>query len=136
MTASSARNEPINVVTRDDLHDGWLRGFERRQVTTRVLRAHAGRTHEAEDHFIDDWDGDALRGVVRGLFERVRAAALGLGATRLHIGAHPSVETQAFYRGLGCRLARYVHAPMLEREPLDLQLELGLREPALGTPVP
>jgi GNAT superfamily N-acetyltransferase len=173
----SPRAAGVRRLSNDGLRDDLLAHFERRQRTTRVVRA--GGAIE-DDAFDDDWDEvakasviialrDCVRrgGVVVGAFEGERLVgfasveperfgpdgayvempylhvtevrrgrgigaqlfrgacdgARGLGATRLYIGAHPSVETQAFYRRMGCIESAYVHTPILEHEPLDLQLE-------------
>lgn len=66
------------------------------------------------------------KGIGRKIIKTVCLAARGLGARRVYVGAHPAVETQAFYKRMGCRLSEYVHEPVWAREPLDLQLELVL----------
>lgn len=63
------------------------------------------------------------RGIGRLLFERCCDEARRLGARKMYIGAHPAVQTQAFYRSLGCVPASYVHRPIYDREPRDIQLE-------------
>ena len=66
------------------------------------------------------------RGIGGRLFVAACSAAEKLGAERLYIGAHPAVETQAFYRAAGCVPARYTHPTVFEREPRDIQLEKRL----------
>lgn len=49
-----------------------------------------------------------------------------LGARKLYIAAHPSVETQYFYRAAGCTYAKEINPRILKREPLDIQMELTI----------
>lgn len=49
-----------------------------------------------------------------------------LGARKLYIAAHPSVETQYFYRSAGCTYAKEINPRILGREPLDIQMELTI----------
>jgi len=46
-----------------------------------------------------------------------------LGAEKLYISAHSSVESQAFYRSMGCAEAEEYNARHVELEPCDCQLE-------------
>ena len=48
------------------------------------------------------------------------------GAKKLYISAHSSVESQAFYRSVGCVDAVYPDAAHVEKEPCDCQLEYRL----------
>ena len=48
------------------------------------------------------------------------------GGKRLYISAHSAVETQAFYRGLGCIEAQEYSRKHVEKEPFDCQLEYPL----------
>ncbi|MEO1129530.1 MAG: GNAT family N-acetyltransferase [Planctomycetota bacterium] len=66
------------------------------------------------------------RGFGAELFRASCTAARALGASNLYIGAHPAVETQRFYAAMGCAPSAYVHPPILEREPLDIQLVFRL----------
>ncbi|ARI75742.1 GNAT family N-acetyltransferase [Halobacillus mangrovi] len=68
------------------------------------------------------------RGIGEELMVAVKKKALQLGASKLYIGAHPSVETQAFYKKTGCVLAAEVNEEIYQREPRDLQLELSSRK--------
>ena len=66
------------------------------------------------------WRG---QGIGRALFRCVCQAANTRGAVKLYIGSHPSIETQSFYRSMGCTVAREINPAILTREPLDIQLE-------------
>ncbi|WP_270181096.1 GNAT family N-acetyltransferase [Alkalihalobacillus sp. CinArs1] len=65
-------------------------------------------------------------GIGRKLFNVVTNVAKQLGAEKLYIGAHPSIETQRFYFSMGCVLAEEMNEDIYNREPLDLQLEYTL----------
>jgi ribosomal protein S18 acetylase RimI-like enzyme len=65
-------------------------------------------------------------GIGRMLFERCCEEARKLGAHKLYIAAHPSIETQHFYQRLGCTLAAEINPDILAKEPLDIQLEKQL----------
>lgn len=66
------------------------------------------------------------RGLGRRLFEATVNAALMDDIPALYISTHPSVEAQAFYRGVGCVDAKEINPGILAREPLDIQLEYAI----------
>lgn len=51
-----------------------------------------------------------------------------LGAQALYISAHSSVESQAFYKAMGCVEAKEYQAFHVEKEPCDCQLERPLEQ--------
>ncbi len=63
------------------------------------------------------------KGTGKQLFYRAREWAKAHGAKKLYISAHSSVESQAFYKAVGCREAEEYSAPHVEKEPFDCQLE-------------
>lgn len=65
-------------------------------------------------------------GIGRTLFGRAAAWARARGAAKLYISAHSAVETQAFYRAMGCVEAEEYSGAHVEREPCDCQLEYVL----------
>ena len=65
-------------------------------------------------------------GIGREIFRRICAIAKSQEIERLYLSTHPSIETQAFYRAMGCVLAEEINEDILSREPLDIQLELCL----------
>lgn len=67
------------------------------------------------------------RRIGRALFFEAAAAAREKGAQGLYISAHFAAETQAFYRGLGCRDAEEILSFHAEKEPYDCQLEYLLQ---------
>ncbi len=66
------------------------------------------------------------QGVGRALFQAAAAWAKEHGAARLYISGHSAVETQAFYKSLGCVEAQEYHQEHVEKEPYDCQLEYVL----------
>ena len=65
-------------------------------------------------------------GIGRKLMEAAKAWAKGRGARKLYISAHSSVESQAFYRAMGCREAEEYNQSSVEKEPCDCQLEVSV----------
>lgn len=63
------------------------------------------------------------KGVGRTLFQMATAYARERGIPRLYISAHSAVESQAFYRSMGCEEASEYQRSHVEREPFDCQLE-------------
>ncbi|MBN1778593.1 MAG: GNAT family N-acetyltransferase [Clostridiales bacterium] len=74
-------------------------------------------------HVSEDLRG---RGIGRVLFGKAGEWAKAHGAKRLYISAQSSVETQAFYRAMGCVEAKEYEPEHVRREPYDCQLELEL----------
>lgn len=66
------------------------------------------------------------QGIGRRLFECAVSSAESLGAKKLYISAHSSVESQAFYRKMGCVEALEFNPDSLAKEPCDCQLEYVL----------
>ena len=48
------------------------------------------------------------------------------GAKKLYISAHSAVESQAFYKSMGCVEAEVYNKKHVEDEPYDCQLECDL----------
>lgn len=57
------------------------------------------------------------------LFLAAREWAREQGAGKLYISAHSAVESQAFYRRMGCVEAKVYNQEHVSREPYDCQLE-------------
>lgn len=66
------------------------------------------------------------QGVGSRLFALTADAARSLGAKKLYISAHSAVETQAFYKNMGCVLAEQCDEAHVLNEPCDVQLEYVL----------
>ncbi|MDO5400591.1 MAG: GNAT family N-acetyltransferase [Eubacteriales bacterium] len=66
------------------------------------------------------------RGVGTVLFRAAMDWARQQGAAKLYISAHSAVESQAFYRHMGCTEAAQYHQGHAEAEPFDCQMECRL----------
>ena len=62
----------------------------------------------------------------RALFLAAKGWARERGGRKLYISAHSAVESQAFYKAMGCVEAEVYHQGHVEEEPYDCQLECGL----------
>lgn len=67
-------------------------------------------------------------GIGKNLFEAAKEYAGKRGAKKLYISSHSAVETQAFYKAMGCTEALEYDRRHVEREPFDCQLEYVLNE--------
>lgn len=65
-------------------------------------------------------------GIGRRLFLLAADRARALGAEKLYISSHSAVETQAFYRAMGCVEALHYDPTLAAAEPCDCQLEYPL----------
>lgn len=66
------------------------------------------------------------QGVGSRLFALTADAARSFGAKKLYISAHSAVETQAFYKNMGCVLTEQCDEAHVLNEPCDVQLEYVL----------
>ena len=66
------------------------------------------------------------RGIGTELFSRAKKWARAAGAGKLYISAHSAVESQAFYRAMGCVEAQVYNERHVAAEPFDCQLECAL----------
>jgi len=66
------------------------------------------------------------RGIGRALFQAAKVWAAERGARKLYISSHSAVETQSFYRAMGCVEAAVYCRKHVEMEPFDCQLECPL----------
>lgn len=62
-------------------------------------------------------------GIGSELFGMAKAFAKEQGVQKLYISAHSAVETQAFYRAMGCVEAEEYNDAHVAKEPCDCQLE-------------
>ncbi len=65
-------------------------------------------------------------GIGKTLFAAAREFASSKGAKKLYISAHSAVESQAFYKKMGCTEAKEYSKAHVEKEPFDCQLECNL----------
>lgn len=63
-------------------------------------------------------------GIGRKLMDCAKTWAKAQGAEKLYISAHSSVESQAFYKAMGCTEAEEYSRVHAEKEPCDCQLEV------------
>lgn len=63
------------------------------------------------------------KGIGKELFIAAKRWAKAQGAGKLYISAHSAVESQAFYRKMGCVEAEEYNEKHVEAEPFDCQLE-------------
>ncbi len=66
------------------------------------------------------------QGIGRSLFELAAHWARERGAEKLYISSHSAVESQAFYKAMGCVEAMEYDKAHVEEEPCDCQLEYVL----------
>lgn len=101
--------------------DGKLKGF------TSVEAELFGKAHQYLDltsiHVSSDMRGN---GIGRVLFTAACDWAKAHGAAKLYISAHSAVESQAFYKAMGCTEAEEYNPAHVEAEPFDRQLERRL----------
>lgn len=74
-------------------------------------------------HVSEDMRGQKVGKMLFGLAKKWAKAH---GAEKLYISAHSAVETQAFYRAMGCVEAAEYNPEHVEEEPCDCQLECVL----------
>lgn len=66
------------------------------------------------------------KGTGRVLFNAACDWARAHGARKLYISSHSAVETQRFYKAMGCTEAALYNKEHVEKEPFDIQLEYRL----------
>jgi len=167
-------------INKNELNMELFRTFRRKQIVTKCRRKENDKWIIKDDPFIDDWnandykelirclkntidtdgmvygafiDGelkgfvsvegtpigskgqymdlssihvsqDARRqGIGRELFSAAKRFAKERNAKKLYISSHSAIETQEFYRSMGCTDAAEYNTAHVEREPFDCQLE-------------
>lgn len=65
-------------------------------------------------------------GIGKKLFALACKEAKEMGAQKLYISSHSSLETQAFYKAMGCIEAAEYNERLVKEEPYDCQLEFIL----------
>lgn len=74
-------------------------------------------------HVSEDMRG---AGIGTELFSAAKEWARAQGGKKLYISAHSAVESQAFYKKMGCVEAREYNQLHVDAEPFDCQLECSL----------
>ncbi len=74
------------------------------------------------------WVSQEMRGqgIGRKLLEMAKAFAREQGAEKLYISSHSSVESQAFYKAMGCVEAEEYSREHVQREPRHCQIECSV----------
>lgn len=102
-------------------YDGCLKGF------VSVEAGLFGGKHKYLDlssiHVSEDMRN---QGIGASLFSAAKEWAKKNGAGKLYISAHSAVESQAFYKRMGCVEAEEYNQRHVEAEPYDCQLECKL----------
>lgn len=101
--------------------DGHLKGFA--SVEPAIFGTHAKYVDLSNIHVSQDMRG---QGIGRELFILAKKWAKDMQAEKLYISAHSAVESQAFYRAMGCVEAAEYNKQLAEKEPCDCQLECVL----------
>lgn len=101
--------------------EGWLKGFA--SVETGLFGEKKEYLDLSSIHVSEDMRG---QGIGKALFGKVKEWAAAHGAAKLYISAHSAVESQAFYRAMGCVEAQEYNKEHVEKEPYDCQLECAL----------
>ena len=101
--------------------DGVLKGFA--SVESALFGEEQGYLDLSCIHVSEDMRG---QGIGKVLFLATKDWARAHGGRKLYISAHSAVESQAFYRAMGCVEAEKYHQGHVEAEPYDCQLECRL----------
>lgn len=101
--------------------DGQMKGFA--SVDPVAFGTDAGYLNLSNIHVSQDVRG---QGVGKELFTLAKKWAKEHGAEKLYISAHSAVESQAFYKAMGCVEAVEYNQQLAEKEPFDCQLECVL----------
>ena len=95
---------------------GYLKGFV--SVEAELFGGENRYLDLSSIHVSEDMRG---RGIGGTLFAMARE-----WAGKLYISAHSAVESQAFYKAMGCVEAKVYNREHTEKEPYDCQLECGV----------
>ena len=101
--------------------DGTLKGFA--SVEPALFGGDQGYLDLSCIHVSEDARGE---GIGKALFLSAEEWARARGGRKLYISAHSAVESQAFYKAMGCVEAEKYHQGHVEAEPYDCQLECEL----------
>lgn len=102
-------------------YEGCLKGFV--SVEPDVFGGEQKYMDLSSIHVSEDMRG---QGIGRQLFYEAKTWAKEMGANKLYISAHSAVESQAFYKSMGCVEAQVYNKKHVEKEPYDCQLECKL----------
>jgi len=100
---------------------GWLKGFV--SVEPGLFGGEQKYLDLSSLHVSEDM---RRRGIGTALFLAAEEWARAHGAKKLYISAHSAVESQAFYKRMGCTEAAVYNEAHVQKEPFDCQLECPL----------
>ena len=98
--------------------DGKLKGFS--SVEGAPIGSGSQYMDLSSIHVSQDMRG---QGIGKELFSAAKRFAVKNNKKKLYISAHSAVESQAFYRAMGCVEATEYNSEHIEKEPYDCQLE-------------
>lgn len=101
--------------------DGTLKGFA--SIEPDFLGSDGQYLDLSSIHVSEDARG---AGIGKALFLMAKGWAREKGAKKLYISAHSAVESQAFYKNMGCVEALEYDRRHVDLEPFDCQLECAL----------
>lgn len=102
-------------------YDGKLKGFT--SVEPKLFGGEQKYLDLSSIHVSEDMRGQSIG---KSLFLAAKEWAKSQGAKKLYISAHSAVESQAFYKAMGCVEAQVYNQMHVEAEPYDCQLECEL----------
>ncbi len=102
-------------------YDEKLKGFV--SVEPEIFAGEQGYCDLSSIHISEDMRN---RGIGRTLFLAAKEWAKQKGAKKLYISAHSAIESQAFYKSMGCVEAEVYNQKHIDNEPYDCQLECSL----------
>lgn len=102
-------------------YDGCLKGFV--SVEPALFGGEQRYLDLSSLHVSEDMRG---KGIGKALFFAAKEWAEKNGAGKLYISSHSAVESQAFYKAMGCVEAQVYNQKHAEAEPCDCQLECKL----------
>ena len=98
--------------------EGVLKGFV--SVEAGIFGGEERYLDLSSIHVSEDMRG---KGIGKVLFAAAKKWARENGAGKLYISSHSAVESQAFYKAMGCVEAKVYHSGHVAQEPFDCQLE-------------
>lgn len=102
-------------------YNGQLKGFA--SVEPDIFGTHAKYIDLSNIHVSRDMRG---QGIGKELFSLAKKWAKAQHAEKLYISAHSAIESQAFYKVMGCVEAVEYNKQLATKEPCDCQLECVL----------
>ena len=99
-------------------YDGELKGFV--SVEPEIFGGEQGYYDLSSIHVSEDMRN---KGIGRTLFLAAKEWARQKGGKKLYISAHSAIESQAFYKSMGCVEAEIYNQKHVDKEPYDCQLE-------------